>query len=222
MRLFERVLATITTLPRPPRPLLCPLLRVRRRRPGPVTCRHVSRDRPDPAHTGARPCATSVAVVALHKAALTPVVPPDPAQARGLEARLVPNSGPRTDGLARFWNGAHSRPEPGLAIAPLGWREGTDHGADALRLDQSPPTGPAPDPERTRLARYRDQGARSVQPPALSPLRDVGAEGSDRTHTGLAGGQAFGLQQLGPWRRAAPRRALAAGPPRPGPGRPTP
>jgi hypothetical protein len=64
--------------------------------PGPVTFRHVSRDSPDHENTFARHVATSVDFVALHQAAITQVVPPDPEQALVLDASLVPNSGQQT------------------------------------------------------------------------------------------------------------------------------
>jgi hypothetical protein len=150
-RLFERVLATVTHRPRPHRKVLCHLLR-RRRLPGPVTCRHLSRDRPYPEKPCARHWATSVAGVARNKAALTQVVPSDHEQALGLEARFVPKGGQQTDGLARFWNGTHSRTEPGLASSARGWLDVPDHGADALSSEQTPPPGRAPDQELTRMA----------------------------------------------------------------------
>lgn len=220
MRLFESVLATVTNLPRPPRKFLCHLMRLLLMRPGHVTFRNLSRYSPYHEKTLARHFATSVDFVALNKAAITQVVPPDHEQALVLEASFVPKSGQRTYGLARFWNGAHSRTEQGREISALGWLEVTDNGADALRMEQSPPTGPAPDQERTRIAIYLDQVTRVVQPHALSPLRYVVAEGYYSKQKFLAGVPALGRHQIGKWRREANLRSLYEGPPRPGPGRP--
>ena len=127
-----------------------------------------------------------------------------------------------TYGLARFWNGTHSRTEPGLEISALGWLDVTDNCAYALSIEQSPPTGPAPDQELTRIDIYLDQVTRVVQQHALSPLRYVVTDGYDSKQKFLAGLQALGLHQIGTWRRDANLRSRYDGPPRPGPGRPKP
>jgi hypothetical protein len=81
--------------------------------PGHATFRHLSRYSAYHEKTFARHCATSVDCVALHQAAMMPVVPPDHEQALVLDASCIPKSGKRTYGLARFWNGTHSRTEKG-------------------------------------------------------------------------------------------------------------
>lgn len=77
---------------------------------------------------------------------MTQGVPPDHEQALGLEARVLPPSGPHTYGRGRGWNGAPSRPEPGGASSGLGWLDGPATWASVRRGDQTaPPEGPAAD-----------------------------------------------------------------------------
>ena len=139
--------------------------------------------------TFARHVATSVDFVALNKAAITQVVPSDHEQALVLDASFVPKSGKHTHGLARFWNGTHSRTEPGLEISARGWRDVTDNSAYALSIEQTPPPGPAPDQELTRIDSYLDQVTRVVQQHALSPLCYVVTDGDDNKQKFLAGVQ---------------------------------
>jgi hypothetical protein len=151
MRLFESVLATLTHLQRPQRKFLGHLMRRLLMLPGPVTLRNVSRDSRYHERTFARHLATAVDVVALNKAAMTRVVPPDHEQALGLDASCVPKSGKHPYGLARFWNGTQSRPETGRELSALGWLDVTDNRADVLRVEQTPPPGPAADQEAARM-----------------------------------------------------------------------
>jgi hypothetical protein len=155
--------------------------------PGHVTFRHLSRYSPYHERTCARHFATAVDFVALNKAAIMRVVPPDHEQALVLDASFVPTSGTHPDGLARCWNGTQSRPETGLERSALGWLDVTDHGADVRRVEQTPPTGPAADQETTRLARYLAHVTRVVQQHALSPLRDLVTDGDDSQQQCLAG-----------------------------------
>jgi len=187
MRLFESVLATFTHLPRPQRKFLIHLMRLLLLLPGHVTFRHFSRDSPYHERTFARRFATAVDVVALNKAAMRRVVPPDHEQALGLDASFVPQSGKHTDGLAHFWNGTQSRTEKGLELSALGGLEVTDHCADVLSVEQTPPTGPAADQEPTRIDIYLGQVTRVVQQHALSPRRDVVTDGYDSTQKCLDG-----------------------------------
>jgi hypothetical protein len=222
MRLFESVLATSTNLSRPQRKFLYHLMRLLLMLPGHVTFRNLSRYSPDHEKPFARHFATSVDFVALNKAAITQVVPPDHEQALVLDASFVPKSGKHTDGLAHFWNGAHSRTAQGREISALGWLDVTDNCAYTLSIEQSPPTGPAPDQELTRIDISLDQVTRVVQQHALSPRRYVVTDGYYSKQKFLAGVQALGLQQIGQLRRDANLRYLYDGPPRPGPGRPKP
>ena len=166
--------------------------------------------------------ATAVDCVALNKAAILRVVPPDHAQALVLDASFVPTSGTHTYGLAHFWNGTQSRTEQGLARSALGGLDVTDHCADVLSVEQTPPTGPAADQEATRLDLSLDHGTRVVQPHALYPRRDVVTDGYDSQQQCLDGVRAEALHQMGTWRRDAHRRFLSDGAPRSGPGRPKP
>jgi hypothetical protein len=222
MRLFESVLATLTHLQRPQRKFLMHLMRLLLLRPGHVTFRTLSRDSLYHDRTCARHVATAVDCVALNKTAMMRVVPPEHEQALVLEARFVPKSGQHTYGLARFWNGTQRRTETGLERSALGWLEVTDHGADVLSGEQTPPTGPAADQETTRLDLDLDHVTRVVQQQALSPRRDVVTDGDDSTQKCLDGVRALALHQIGQWRREAYLRARSDGPPRSGPGRPKP
>jgi hypothetical protein len=222
MRLFESVLATLAHLQRPPQKCLMQLMRLLLMLPGPVTFRHLRRDRPSHERTFARPCARAVAFVALPKAAMMRVVPPDHEQALVRDASFVPQSGQHTYGLARFWNGTQRRTEKGRERSALGWLEGTDNCADRLRVAPTPPTGPAAAPEATRLESYLDHVTRRVQPSALYPRRYVVTDGYSSTPQFLKGVRDIALQQRGTWRRDAHRRYRDNGPPRSGPGRPKP
>jgi hypothetical protein len=190
--------------------------------PGHGTFRNLSRDSPYHDRTFARHFATAVAFVALNTAAIMRRVPPDHAQALVREASFVPKRGQPTDGLAHCWNGTQSRTEKGLEGSALGWLEVTDTCASVLRVEQTPPPGPAADPEATRIASYLEQVPRGVQPQALSPFRSVVTEGYSSKQKCLAGIRAVALHQLGTWRREAHLRFLDDGPPPSGPGRPQP
>jgi hypothetical protein len=222
MRLFESVLATLTHLQRPPRKFLIHLMRLLLMLPGHVTFRNLSRYSPYHERTFARHFATAVDFVALNKAAIRRVVPPDHEQALVLDASFVPQSGKHTYGLARFWNGTQSRTEKGLELSALGWLDVTDNCADVLSVEQTPPTGPAADQETTRIDIYLDQVTRVVQQHALYPLRYVVTDGYDSKQQFLDGVRALELHQIGTWRRDAHLRYLSDGPPRSGPGRPKP
>jgi DDE superfamily endonuclease len=220
MRLFESVLTTFTNLQRPQRKFLCHLMRLLLMLPGHVTFRNLSRYSSYHEKTFARHFATSVDFVALNKAAITRVVPPDHEQALVLDASFVPKSGKHTYGLARFWNGAHSRAEKGLEISALGWLDVTDNCAYVLSVEQTPPTGPVADQEATRIDIYLDQMTRVVQQHALHPLRYVVTDGYYSKQKFLEGVRALDLHQIGKLRSDANLRYLYTGPPRSGPGRP--
>jgi DDE superfamily endonuclease len=222
MRLFEIVLATLTHLQRPQRKVLMHLMRLLLRLPGPVTFRHRSRSSPDHEKPFARHFASAVDCVALNKAALMRVVPPEHEQALVRDASFVPKSGTHTYGLARCWNGTQSRPEKGLERSAVGWLAVTDHCAYILSVEQPPPPGAAADPEATRIDSSLDQGTRIVQQYAVYPLRDVVTAGYDSTPKCLEGVRAIALHQIGKLRRDANLRSLDDGPPHAGPGRPKP
>jgi hypothetical protein len=222
MRLFESVLATLTNLQRPQRKFLCHLMRRLLMLPGHATFRNFSRYSSYHEKTFARHFATSVDVVALNKAAIMQVVPPDHEQALVLDASFIPKSGKHTYGLARFWNGTQSHTEQGLEVSALGWLDVTDNCAYILSVEQTPPVGPAPDQEATRIDTYLDQVTRVVQQYALYPLRYVVTDGYDSTQKIIDGVRALELHQIGKWRRDANLRYLYNGPSRSGPGRPKP
>jgi hypothetical protein len=220
MRLFESVLATLAHLQRPQRKFLIHLMKLLLMLPGHVTFRNLSRYSPYHERTFARHFASAVDFVALNKAAIMRVVPPDHEQALVLDASFVPKSGKHTYGLARFWNGTQSRTEKGLELSALGWLDVTDNCAYILSVEQTPPTGPAADPEATRIDSYLDQVTRIVQQYALYPLRYVVTDGYYSKQKFLEGVRAIALHQIGKLRRDANLRYLYDGPPRSGPGRP--
>jgi hypothetical protein len=78
-------------------------------------------------------------------------MPPEPEQALVIDASFVPNSGKKTSGLDRFGNGRHGRRETGLDISVLAWLDITAHWAYSRRVEQTPPTSEATDPETTRI-----------------------------------------------------------------------
>jgi len=190
--------------------------------PGHVTFRNLSRYSPYHERTFARHFASAVDFVGLNKAAIMRVVPPDHEQALVLDASFVPKSGTHTYGLARFWNGTQSRTEKGLELSALGWLDVTDNCAYILSVEQTPPTGPAADPEATRIDIYLDQVARVLHQYALYPLRYVVTDGYYSKQKFLEGVRAIALHQIGKLRRDANLRYLYDGPPRSGPGRPKP
>ena len=190
------------------------------RLPGHATCRHLGRYRSDHERTFARWYARDVDVVSLHKTAIPRVMSPEPAQAWVSDARVVANSGQKTDGLDRCWNGRHRRPETGLEISALAWLAMTDRGADGLSVAQTPPTDQTTAPEATRLAVYLDQWTRVGVAQHLHPLRDVITDGYDSPQHFTRGIRDLGVPQMGTRRIDATRRARSQGPQRPGRGRP--
>jgi len=155
--------------------------------PAHVTFRQRRRDRAYPDRTCARWYAREVDLVALHKAALTAVVPSAPEPAGVMDASGVPNSGKKTSGRARFWNGRQRRTETGLESSARAWLDIPGNGADGLSVAQTPPTREAINPEATRLAGYREPWPRVVSAHALGGLPSVVTDGDDRTQTFIAG-----------------------------------
>ena len=188
--------------------------------PGHATCRHLSRYRAYHERTLARWYARAVDSVSLNQAAISRVSPPAHEQAGVLEASFVPHSGQKTDGLDRCWHGNPSRTETGLELSALAWRDITDHCADGLPVEQTPPLDKTTGSKATRLDGSLDQWARVVSAPPLSHLRDVITAGDDSTQKFLGGGRALGREPIGPRRLDATLRYLYQGPQRPGPGRP--
>ena len=119
--------------------------------PGHATFRNLSRYSAYHDRTFARWYARDFDFVSLHQAALTQVSPPDHAQALGIAASFLPNSGKKTYGLDRCWNGRHSRTDKGVAIATLAWRDISDHCAYGLSAAQPPPADKPTNAEATRI-----------------------------------------------------------------------
>jgi hypothetical protein len=161
-----------------------------------------------------------VDVVSLHKAAISRVIPPAPEQALGLEASFVPNSGQKTYGLDRCWNGSHRRTEKGLEISALAWLDITDHGAYGRSVEQTLPIDKTTGSEATRIDGYLDQLARVVSAHHLSHRRYVITDGDDSQQKFLGGVRALGREPIGTRRLDANLRALYQGLQRSGPGRP--
>jgi hypothetical protein len=220
MQLLQSVLTSLKQTKKPPDKFVTHLLGLMLMLPGPATLRHMSRSSPSHARTFARWDGRGFDWVALHQAAITAGVPPEPAPALGMAASVVPKSGPHPSGRDRFWNGSHRRADKGLDISPLAWRDLTGNGASCLRVEPTPPSAAPAEPEATRLDVSLDQRRRGVQAHAWRFRRDVVTAGADRQQPCVAGVRALERHQMGKWRTAAHGRALSQGPKRPGPGRP--
>jgi hypothetical protein len=188
--------------------------------PGHATFRNLSRYSSYDEKTFSRWYAKEFDLVSLNKAAITHVTPPEHAQALVIDASFVPKSGKKTYGLDRFWNGSHGRSEKGLEISALAWLDITANCADALSVEQTPPTREATAPETTRIDRYLDQLTHVVSEHDLSQLRYVITDGYYSKPKVIHGVQALGRHQMGKRRLDAHLRYLYQGPKRLGPGRP--
>jgi DDE superfamily endonuclease len=220
MRLLQSILPRDNQTKKPQRKFLTHLFGLLLMLPGPMTFRNLSRYSPYHEKTFARWYARGFDFLALNKAAITAVVPPEHAQALVMDASFVPKSGKATYGLDRFWNGSHSRTEKGLEISALAWLDITDNCAYCLSAEQTPPADKATDAEATRIDVYLEQLARVVSEYHLSHLRYVITDGYYSKQKFLRGVRALGLEQIGKLRLDANLRALYQGPQRSGPGRP--
>jgi DDE superfamily endonuclease len=220
MRLLQRVLPTVRQTKKPQQQFVAHLLRLLRMLPGHAPFRNLSRYSAYHERTFARWYARDCDFVSLNKAAITQVIPPEHEPALVIDASFVPNSGKKTYGLDRFWNGSHSRTEKGLEISPLAWLDMTENCAYCLSVEQPPPTDKTTDAEATRMAIYREQLAHVVSEHQLSHLRYVVTDGYYSKQKCTEGVRDLGLEQIGKLRIAAHLRDLYQGPKRPGPGRP--
>lgn len=157
MRLLQSLLPTLRQPQKPQQKFLAHLLGLLLMLPGHTTFRNLSRYSADHERTFARWYARDCDFVSLNKAAIIRVIPPAHQQALVIDASFVPKSGKKTYGLDHFWNGSHSRTEKGLEISALAWLDITDNCAYCLRVEQTPSTGKALDPETTRIDVYLDQ-----------------------------------------------------------------
>ena len=162
MRLPQRVLNRLKQTKKPQRHVVAHLLGLLLLLPGHATLRNMSRYSPAHERTLARWYDTDLDWVSLHKTAITGVVPSAHEQALILDASFVPTSGKHPSGLARFWNGRHSRPEKGREISTLAWLDLTGHCAYCLRVEQTPPSPDPSAPEATRMDVSLDQRSRVV------------------------------------------------------------
>ena len=101
----------------------------------------------------------------------------------------------------------------------LAWLDITGNCAYCLSVEQTPPSGDAPDPEATRMDVYLDQLTRVVTAHDLRCLRYVVTDGAYSKQKFVGGVRALGLHQIGKLRADANLRYLYQGPQRPGPGR---
>ena len=219
MRLLQSVLSCLKQTKKPQHKFVTHLLGLMLMLPGHVTFRNMSRYSPYHERTFARWYGRNFAWVSLTQAAITEVVPPAHEQAVVMEARVVPTSGQHTYGLARFWNGRHSRAEKGLALSPLAWLALPETCASCLRVAQTPPSAATVELEAPRMDVSLDHLRRVVKVHALRFLRSVVTDGADSKQQCVAGVRGLELQQMGTVRAAAQLRALSQGPKRPGPGR---
>ena len=220
MRLLQSVLPTLRQTKKPQQKFLTHLLGLLLMLPGHATFRNLSRYSSYHERTFARWYARDFDFVSLNKAAILQVIPPDHAQALGIDASFVPKSGKKTYGLDRFWNGSHSRTEKGLEISVLAWLDITDNCAYCLSAEQTPPGDKPTASEATRIDAYLEQLTRVVSKHHLSHLRYVITDGYYSKQKFLRGIRALGLEQIGKLRLDANLRYLYQGLKRPGPGRP--
>jgi hypothetical protein len=220
MRLLQSVLPTLRQTKKPQQKFLAHLVGLLLMLPGHATFRNLSRYSVYHERTFARWYASDFDFVALNKAAIIHVIPPEHAQALVIDASFVSKSGKKTYGLDRFWNGSHSRTEKGLELSALAWLDITDNCAYCLSAEQTPPTDKTTASEATRIDVYLDQLARVVSEHHLRHLRYVITDGYYSKQKFLRGVRALGLEHIGKLRLDANLRYLYAGPKRPGPGRP--
>lgn len=220
MRLLHSVLSCLKQTKTPQRKFVTHLLGLLLMLPGHATFRNMSRYSPYHERTFARNYDSDFDWVALNKAAITTVVPPEQDQALVIDASFVPKSGKQTYGLDRFWHGSHNRTEKGLEISTLAWLDLTGNCAYCLSVEQTPPSSDASDAEATRMDSYLDQLRRVVTTHDLSFLRYVVTDGAYSKQKFVAGVRTLGLHHIGKLRADANMRYLYQGPKRPGPGRP--
>jgi hypothetical protein len=219
VQLLESVLRHLKDIKKPQRTFVSQVRRVLLLLPGHATFRNLSRYSAYHERTLARWYGRDLDFVALNKAAITAVVPPEHEQALVMDASFVPKSGKHTYGLDRFWNGSHSRAEKGLEISTLAWLDLTDHCAYSLSVEQTPPSATTSAPEATRMDVYFDQLRRVVKAHDLRFLRYVVTDGAYSKQKFVTGVRSLGLHQIGKLRADANLRYLSQGPKRPGPGR---
>jgi hypothetical protein len=188
--------------------------------PGPATLRNLGRYSAYHEKTVTRWDARDFDFVSLNKAAIIEVIPPTHAQALVIDASFLPTSGKQPDGLDRFWNGRHRRPEKGLESSALAWLASTANCAYGLSVAQTPPADKTTGAEAIRIAVYLAPVARVVSAHHLRHRRDVITDGYDRTQKCLRGVRALGREPIGQLRLDAHLRSLYQGPQRSGPGRP--
>ena len=104
MRLLHSVLATLPQTKKPQRKFIAHLLGLLLMLPGHATFRNLSRYSSYHERTFARWYDRPFDFVALNKAAITQVIPPDHQQALVIDATFIAKSGTHTYGLERFWN----------------------------------------------------------------------------------------------------------------------
>ena len=219
MRLLHSVLSTSSQPKKPQRKFVTHLLGLLLMLPGHATFRNMSRYSSYHERTFSRWYDRPFDWIALNKAAITTVVPPEHEQALAIDASFIPKSGKQTYGLDRFWNGCHSRAEKGLELSTVAWLDLTANCAYSLSVEQTPPNGDNADPDTTRIDTYLDQFTRLVTAHDLSPLRYLIADGGYSNQKFVNGVCALGWHQIGKLRADANLRHLYRGPKRPGRGR---
>ena len=92
--------------------------------------------------------------VALNKAAIPQVIPPEHQQALVIDTSFIPKSGTHTYGLDHFWNSRHQRSEKGLEVSAVAWLDVTGNCAYGLSVEQTPPSDKSAAPQSTRIDAY--------------------------------------------------------------------
>ena len=162
MRLLHSVLATLPQTKKPQRKFIAHLLGLLLMLPGHATFRNLSRYSSYHERTFARWYDRPFDFVALNKAAITQVIPPDHQQALVIDATFIAKSGTHTYGLERFWNSRQRRSEKGLEVSAVAWLDITDNCAYGLSVEQTPPSDKDAESQATRTDAYLDQVRRVV------------------------------------------------------------
>ena len=221
MRLLHSVMPTLPQTKKPQRKFIAHLLGLLLMLPGRATFRNLSRYSSYHERSFARWYDRPFDFVALNKAAITQVIPPEHQQALVIDTSFIPKSGTRTYGLDHFWNSCHQRSEKGLEVSAVAWLDVTGNCAYGLSVEQTPPSSDkSAASQSTRIDAYLEQLRDVVLGHQLHHLRYVIADGYYSKRKFLDGVRALGLHHIGKLRRDANLRYLYQGPRRPGRGRP--
>jgi hypothetical protein len=219
MRLLDSVLTELKNSSPAHRRFVGHLLELLLMLPGRATWRNLSRYSPYHEKTFGRWFAKNIDGVQVNQMAILQGVPVQHEQVLAFDPSFVPKSGKHTYGIARFWNGTHSRAEKGLEIGVLAWVDVTTNTAYALSVEQTPPAAPAAS-EHSRIDAYVQHLTRVITAYPLLPLQYLVVDGYFGKKKFVEGICALNFQVIGKLRADANLRYLYTGPRRAGRGRP--